>query len=118
MVRDPELRFANSGTAIAKLGVATNERKKNPDTGQWEDGDTSFWDCTAFGQLAENIGDTLEKGQAVIIRGKIKQEKYEAKDGSGPRTSFGVIIDEIGPNLRWVKPKGESRSRADEKPPF
>ncbi len=115
LTRDPELKFTNSGTAVAKLGVAVSERKKNQATGQWENGDTSFFDLQVWGQLGENCAENLAKGQAVIASGRMKQRKYQAQDGT-EKTVIDYNVDSIGADLRWAKPKGESRQAFDEAP--
>src|SRR5215475_9591312 len=105
LTADPELRFTPSGKGVASFTIATNERRKNPDTGQWEDGDTSFFTCQAWNPLGENIVEHLGKGDAVVALGRIKQRKYQTKEGEN-RTVFEVNVDSIGPDLRWAKPKG------------
>jgi len=117
LTRDPEVIFSNSGTAIAKFSVATNDRIKNKETGQYEDSPPTFWNCVAFGQLAENIAENLSKGQAVIAKGTVKMEKYTTKTGE-ERTDYPVTIREIGPNLRWAKPKSQASGDYSEPPPF
>lgn len=96
--RDPELQFAPSGTAITKVGVAVNTRKKEGD--QWVDGDPSFYNVTCFGTLAENVAEAVEKGTRLVVSGRIEQQHYE-KDGE-KESSYEVIADEIGPSLRWA----------------
>ena len=117
LTRDPELIFSNSGTAIAKFSVATNERIKNKETGQYEDSPPTFWNCVAFGELGENVAEHLSKGQAVLVQGTVKMEKYTTKAGE-ERTDYPVTVRMIGPNLRWAKPKGESSSFGNDRPPF
>lgn len=99
LTRDPELAFAASGTAHARFGVAVGTRRKSKD-GQWEDGETAFWDCVAFRSLAEHITETLHKGDRVIVVGTLSPEKYE-KDGQ-ERRSLKVLVDNIGPSLLFA----------------
>ena len=99
LTRDPELRFSPSGTAVCNLSIATSDSRKT-DTG-WEDVDTSFWNCTAFKQLAEAVSE-LRKGQAVVASGRIKQRQYENRDGQKV-TTHEVLLDAIGPDLRWAQ---------------
>ena len=108
----PEVKFTNSGTAVSNFSVAVNKRVRNKDTGEYEDGNTSFFRCVAWGQLGENFGEHLEKGQAVIVTGAMEEREYE-KDGE-KRRIWELFADDGGPNLRWAKPKGESSQR----PPF
>ena len=99
LTRDPELRFSPSGTAVCNLSIATSDSRKT-DTGR-EDVDASFWNCTAFKQLAEALAD-LRKGQAVVASGRIKQRQYENRDGQKV-TTHEVVLDAIGPDLRWAQ---------------
>ncbi len=62
LTRDPELRTTASGMPIMSMGVAVNDRRKNNQTGEWEDY-ANFIDCTMFGTRAQNIQRFLSKGQ-------------------------------------------------------
>lgn len=99
LTRDPELAFAASGSAHVRFGVAVNSRRRTQD-GKWEDGETAFWDCVAFKQLAENIAESLHKGDRVIVAGTLKPEKYE-KDGQERRV-LKVMVDNVGPSLLFA----------------
>ena len=112
-----DLKFSASGTAVLRLGIVTNERVKNKDTGEYEDTGTTFWNCTVFGPTAENAANSLSKGEAVIAWGRVKKEEFTKRDGT-EGSDFPVVINEIGPNLRWAKPKGESSSSYQGSPPF
>lgn len=102
LVADPEITFGQSGIAILKARVVTSGRKKT-DNG-WEDVDTTFWQVTAFRQLAENIADSLSKGDEVIVIGKIKQRQYETAEGE-KRSITEITADAFGPNLRTSSAK-------------
>lgn len=93
---DPELRFSNTGTAIAKLNVVTNIRRKDGD--EWVDADVTWWNVTCFKNLAENVCESLKKGDEVIIVGKCKQRTWETPQGE-KRSTFEVTADHVGPNL-------------------
>lgn len=119
LTRDPELRFTNSGKAVAQFTVVTSRRFNN--NGTWEDKDTSFWDCTAFGDMAENICESLNKGTSVVVIGAMRQESWE-KDGQ-KKYAWRVLVDAVGPDLRWSKldvmpPTGRTKNSYDEEPPF
>lgn len=109
LTRDPELRFTNSGKAVAGFGIAVT-RKYN-DVEQ-----TSFYNVTAWDTLGENVAACLKKGDRVMVAGRPEIREYEAKDGT-KRQSFDVVADEVGPSLRWatadvVKPDRNSGTRA------
>jgi len=95
---DPELRFTPSGAAVANLRVVTDRRFKNPTTGEWESKDTSWWNVQAWKSLAENVTESLKKGDLVIVVGDIKQREYETKEGE-KRTVVEVEARHIGPDL-------------------
>ncbi len=105
LTQDPELTFAKSGSAIARFSVVTSRRVLNKTTNEWTDEDTSFWNCTAFGALAENVCESLTKGVAVIVTGRAAQESWEDKNTGAKRTAVKVIADEVAPSLRWATAK-------------
>ncbi len=102
LVADPDFKFGAGGMQIVKLRVVTSGRKKTDDG--WQDIDTTFWSVTAFRQLAENITETLSKGDEVIIVGKVKSREYETPDGE-KRTITEVTADDVGANLKRVTAK-------------
>lgn len=99
LTADPELRFSASGVAVAKFTVVTSRRVKDQQTGEWSDADTSFWDCVAFKQTAENVAESLQRGMSVIVVGKAAQRSYETKEGE-KRRYLEVTVDEVGPSLK------------------
>ena len=92
LTRDPELRATSGGTSVLDFGVAVNERRKNPQSGEWEDR-ANFVDCAMFGKRAEAVEKFLSKGQKVAIEGKLRFSSWE-KDGQ-KRSKLSVIVDEI-----------------------
>lgn len=104
LTRDPEMRFSAKGNPVANFAVVTSRRFKNDQSGEWEDRDTTFWDCIAFGQLAENIAESLAKGTAVVVTGNAFQEEWEDKTGQ-KRRSLKVTVDDVAPSLRFASAK-------------
>ena len=92
LTRDAELRQTQGGMAILSMGVAVNDRRKNQQTGEWEDV-PNFIDCTMFGSRAEKLAQYLAKGTKVAIEGKLRWSQWE-KDGA-KRSKLEVIVDEI-----------------------
>ena len=92
LTRDPELRHTQGGMAVLSMGVAVNDRRKNQQTGEWEDY-ANFIDCTMFGPRAEKLAQHLAKGTKVAIDGKLRWSQWE-KDGA-KRSKLEVIVDEI-----------------------
>lgn len=97
---DPDLKMLPSGVAVAKVRIATNERKYDKATGQYTDGDATFLTGTIWREYAEHVAESLKRGDKVIAIGRLKQRDWE-KDGV-KRTTFELDLDEIGPTLRFV----------------
>lgn len=93
LTRDGELRMTGGGTQVLSFGVAVNDRRKNPQSGEWEDY-ANFVDCVLFGKRAEALYGILSKGTHVAIDGKLRYSSWEAKDGS-KRSKLEVVVDEI-----------------------
>ncbi len=92
LTRDPDVRATAGGTTVLGLGVAVNDRRRNQQTGQWEDY-TNFIDCTMFGARADSLARILTKGMLVCIEGRLRWSSWE-RDGQ-KRSKIEVIIDEI-----------------------
>lgn len=92
LTRDPELRRTQSGMAILGFGVAVNDRRRNPQTGEWEDY-ANFIDCTMFGTRGEALSNILTKGMKVAVEGKLRWSQWE-RDGQ-KRSKIEVIVDEV-----------------------
>lgn len=93
LTRDPDLRATASGSQVLSLGVAVNDRAKNPQTGEWEDR-PNFVDCVVFGKRAESLANLLSKGMKVAIEGKLRYSSWETKEGQ-KRSKLEVVVDEI-----------------------
>ena len=92
LTRDPELRQTGGGTQVLSFGVAVNDRRRNQQTGEWEDY-PNFIDCTMFGARAEALSRYLSKGTKVSIEGKLRWSQWE-RDGQ-KRSKIEVIVDEL-----------------------
>lgn len=112
LTRDPEMKFSANGKQVTRFSVVTSRRFKNQQSGEWEDRDTTFWECVAFGQLAENIAESLERGMSVIVTGSASSEEWEAKDGT-KRRSMKVVAEDAAPSLRWASAKVAKAERRD-----
>ena len=92
LTRDPELRSTQSGMDVLSFSVAVNDRRRNPQTNEWEDY-PNFVDCTMFGNRARSLSQYLSKGTKVSIEGKLRWEQWE-RDGQ-KRSTLKVIVDEL-----------------------
>ena len=92
LTREPELRVTAGGTQVLAFGVAVNDRRKNPQTGQWEDS-PNFIDCIVFGNRAEALSRLLSKGMKVAVEGRLRWSQWE-RDGQR-RSKIEVVADEV-----------------------
>ncbi|WP_032381028.1 single-stranded DNA-binding protein [Rhodococcoides fascians] len=106
---DPELRFTPQGLAVVNMSVAVTERVRDGEG--WKDGDTTWYRANAWRQLAENIGESLKKGDQVVILGRVKNRPYE-KEGQ-TRYSLEIEIDEIGASLRFATARPQKAGRSN-----
>lgn len=96
----PELRFTPSGAAVASFTVASTPRTFDRQSGEWREGETLFMRCTVWREMAENIAESLEKGQRVIVTGRLVQRVFETREGE-KRTVVEMQAGEVGPSLRF-----------------
>jgi single-strand DNA-binding protein len=84
LTRDPEIRYAQSGTPMLRLALAATRRTRNRDTERWEDdGDPLYIDVTFFGDRENYLGDILHKGDQVSVSGALVLRNWESGDKSG-----------------------------------
>ena len=95
VTRDPELRFSQSGMAIAHFGVAWNRRRQD------QEDETSFFDVTCFRQLAENVAESIRKGGRVVVYGTLQQRNWETDQGDR-RSKVEILADDVAPSLKWA----------------
>lgn len=92
LTRDPETRSTASSTPVVSFCVAVNDRRKNAQTGEWEDY-PNFVECTMFGSRAEAVAKRISKGSKVAVEGKLRWSKWER--GGETRTKLEVIAEEV-----------------------
>ncbi len=110
LTADPELRFTPSGAAVANFTVASTPRTFDKNTNEWKDGEALFLRCSVWRQAAENVAESLSRGSAVIVQGRLKQRSYETKEGE-KRTVYELDVEEVGPSLKWATAKVTKASR-------
>ena len=111
LTRDPELRFTPSGVPVASFGIAVNKRIQNKQSGEWEN-DADFFNVVAWFKLAENIAESLNKGDRVVVFGRLSQESWDDKQGQ-KRTSYRIIANVVAPSLEFASCKLEKNAKAD-----
>ena len=109
VTKDPELRYTTGGRGVASFGLAVNRRYQV--NGEWQE-QVSFFNIVAWGDLGENAAASINKGNRVIVTGRLEQRSYDTKEGE-KRNVTEVIADELGPSLRWAQVQIERISRDD-----
>ena len=107
---DPELRYTPNGAAVVKFRVAVNRRYKD-ESGQWKDGDTSYFTVNAWRSLAENAAESLTRGTRVVVAGRLQMRSWETQEGD-KRSVIEIEADEVGPSLKWATARVERQSRS------
>ena len=128
LTNDPELRFTNTGTAVANFGLAVNSRVKDAD-GSWRDGDTHFFRVSVWRDQAENVAESLRKGNRAVVVGRLKTRSWETSEGD-KRTVTEIDAAEVAPSLKWAiatpektvrdrtADRGAERGEFNDPPPF
>jgi single-strand DNA-binding protein len=104
LTNDPELRFTPSGAAVANFTVASTPRSFDRNSNEWKDGETLFMRCSVWREAAENVAESLTRGTAVIVQGRLQSRTYETKEGE-KRTVIELACEEVGPSLRRATAK-------------
>ncbi|VVE60864.1 Single-stranded DNA-binding protein [Pandoraea anapnoica] len=90
---DPEVRYMPSGDAVANIRLATTDRYKDKQSGEFKEM-TEWHRVSFFGRLAEIVNEYLKKGSSVYIEGRIRTRKYQAQDGT-ERYSTEIVADQM-----------------------
>ena len=101
LTADPELRYTQSGLAVANFTIASTPRNFDRASNEWKDGEALFLRASCWREFAEHVAGSLTKGTRVIASGRLKQRSYETREGE-KRTSIELEVDEIGPSLRYA----------------
>jgi len=99
LTADPELRYTQTGLAVANFTIAHTPRTFDRAMNEWVDGDTLFLRCTVWRDQAQNVAG-LTKGTRVLALGVLRQKSWE-KDGE-KRTSIELEVEELGPSARFA----------------
>src|SRR5205085_2493352 len=77
---------------------------------EWKDGDTLFLRCSVWRQAAENVAESVHRGNRVIVQGRLRQRSFETREGE-KRTVIELEVDEVGPSLRFATAKVSKTTR-------
>lgn len=103
LTADPELRWTQSGKAVANLTIASTPRSFDRQSGEWRDGEALFMRCTVWENSgAQNVAESLRRGDRVIAFGNLEQRSFETREGE-KRTTVQMTVEEIGPSVKWAQ---------------
>ena len=108
---DPQTRFTPSGKPITQMTVLVNARRQNSD-GEWVDAEPTRHVERAFKTLAENIVESLAKGDRVFVHGTVTTEAWTDQQSGEKRTAQRVLAEIVGPSLRWATARITKTSRS------
>jgi single-strand DNA-binding protein len=97
----PELRFLPSGKAVANFTVADTPRFQDPSSGDWKDGEALFQRVVAWGDLAENVAETLRKGTRVVVAGRLMQKSFTNNEGA-KHAYTEIRAEEVAASLKYA----------------
>ncbi|MBJ7282202.1 MAG: single-stranded DNA-binding protein, partial [Acidimicrobiia bacterium] len=100
LTRDPEIRYTAGGKGVANLDIAVNRKWMNRQTNEWEER-TSFFKVVVFGEMADHCSESLQKGNRVLVTGRLEQRSWETEKGE-KRNSVEIVADEVAPSLRYA----------------
>jgi single-strand DNA-binding protein len=106
---DTEVTFTTGGAAVCNFRLAVTPRVR--DGNGWKDGETSFFRITAWRDLATHVGDSLSKGDRVLVAGQLRMRAWETPEGER-RQVVEVTAEEVGPSLRWATAKPQRATKA------
>ena len=101
LVADPELRSFPSGSKLASFRVGSTPYRLDPSTGQRQEGETLFMTCSAWGNLADHVVNSLSKGMRVIVQGNLTSRSYQTQQGE-KRTAIELKVSDVGPSLMYA----------------
>jgi len=96
---EPRISVVKNGLTVTHMRVGSTVRKLDRETGEWRDGETSFYSVTAWRSLASNAAACLHKGLPVIVAGQLRTKRYEDRTGQS-REDVQVDAETIGIDLK------------------
>lgn len=97
VVKEPEIKFSDKGTAWAKIRCSAKDRKRDAN-GNWTDADPLYINIIV-GNGAENLVESVLPGDTITVTGRLKMREYEA-DGQ-KKQEYQIAADTVGVSLRW-----------------
>ena len=116
LTRDPETRSFPSGGMVTKFGFAVTNRRKNSQTGQWEDEpmfiDVEVYNRGEFGKLADLVRDRCHKGSQIMIEGRLHLDQWDDKNTGQKRSKHKIVVDNV--QLLDPRPAGAGGAGGDD----
>ncbi|MAJ82472.1 MAG: single-stranded DNA-binding protein [Legionellales bacterium] len=114
--QDPEVRYTSSGSAVANISIATSEKWKDKQTGDFKDM-TEWHRVVLFTRLAEIAGEYLKRGSKVYLEGKLRTRKWQDSNGVDRQTTEIVadslqMLDRRGDDLSQGMPPAKETANA------
>jgi single-strand DNA-binding protein len=100
VVRDPELRHTAKGIPTTTFGVAVNRKVYTRDDQATEV--VSFFNVVAWGVLAENVCESIQKGSRIVVVGRIDQRVWDVEGDQPRRTTYDLVADDIGASFKFA----------------
>ena len=105
---DPELRFAKSGNAMLTLSVCENRKRGEETEAHW-------YDVGVVGKMAENVCESLRKGDRIIVVGQLEMQKWADKSTGDNRTKVAIHAWQVGPSLEYASIEGLAKNERDDR---
>lgn len=113
LAADPEVRFTAAGKAVAEIRVMVNRRVRNDAGDGYVDAEPTAWTCTIWGGPAENVAESLTKGDRVLVTGRVETDTWTDQATGEKRTKPVVIVEEIATSLTWATARPTKTNRQD-----
>jgi len=95
LVSDVDFRVTARGDALARFRLACTIKRYDRASGQWLDGDTTYWNVTAWRRAAENAAKSLAKGHPVLVHGKVRQRTVDRAVPGVPGATMAVTFTDL-----------------------
>lgn len=102
LVAPAELRFTPNGQAVANLTIANNRRWKPKGSEEWSEA-VSYFDVTVWGELAESVAESFEKGNRLTVTGRLEQQTWNDKETDAKRSKVIIVADDIAASARFAR---------------
>ncbi|MFH0974754.1 MAG: single-stranded DNA-binding protein [Spirochaetota bacterium] len=109
LTRDPELKYIQSGTAVANFSIANN-RIYTTNNGEKKE-EVSYFDCIAWGKLGEIVSEYCQKGRRIAIEGRLQQRRWDDQEGN-KKSKIEIVTD----NVQFLDGKSASDSHSADVP--